>query len=120
MHGKVAAVIIAGTTSLLAAQPQSASDLGPAPLSSSQWGPSTGRTSAIACSATDAEKYYVAGPGSGVWRRDPPPAGALPSNYVWTPLTDDMPTLAIGALAIDPNDEDIVDAGTGDAEYEMR
>ena len=98
------------------AQPIAADDLGPAPLDDA--GESfTGRVSAIATSPTDPEKYYVSGPGSGVWRRDPPTTLSGAPNYHWVPLTDNMPTLAVGALAIDPNAENIIYAGTGDAEF---
>jgi len=103
------------------AQPIAADDLGPAPLIRPAEGPGrpaepfTGRVSAIAASPTDANKFFVSGPGSGVWRFEAPPA--TPNDYTWTPLTDDMPTLAVGALAIDPNAENIIYAGTGDAEF---
>jgi len=82
-------------------------EIGPAPLSS---GPYTGRVSAVAPSATSPNRLYVAGADGGVWRTDD--AGAS-----WTPLSDDMPTLAMGALAVDPTDDLVVYAGTGEANY---
>lgn len=92
---------------------QSVADLGPAPLMGITSGPSAGRVSAIACSPTDPELYYVGGPGGGVWRRDE----TSPGIYAWTPLTDGMPMLAVGAIAIDNNDEAIIYAGTGDRSF---
>lgn len=82
-------------------------ELGPAPISS---GPYTGRVSAVACSPTSAGLYYIAGADGGVWRTQD-------AGLSWTPLTDDMPTTAIGALALDPGDDQIVYAGTGEANY---
>jgi len=72
----VLVVLLGG--SHVGAQPYFAQDLGPAPLyraTPEAW--LTGRVSAIACSPTDPEKYFVGGPGSGVWRRDPPATEAL-------------------------------------------
>lgn len=82
-------------------------ELGPAPITNGAY---TGRVSAIACSPTDANRYFVAGADGGVWRTDD-------GGTTWTPLTDFMPTTAIGALAIDPVDENIVYAGTGEGNH---
>ena len=81
-------------------------ELGPSPIS----GGNTGRVSAVAPSATDPDRLYVAGADGGVWRSDD--AGAN-----WTPLTDHMPTQAVGALAVDPTDDDVVYVGTGEANF---
>ncbi|MBK9130011.1 MAG: hypothetical protein IPM13_19905 [Phycisphaerales bacterium] len=81
--------------------------LGPDPLSS---GPYTGRAAAIACSRVDPNLVFVGGADGGVWRtRD---GGAS-----WTPLGDHLPSTAIGALALDPSDENVVYAGLGEANY---
>ena len=82
-------------------------ELGPAPISNGSY---TGRVSAVATSSSDSQRYYVAGADGGVWRSDD--AGAS-----WSPLTDSMPTLAMGALALDPGDHDVIWAGTGEANY---
>ena len=82
-------------------------ELGPAPITSAGY---TGRVSAIACSPTDPDRYFVAGADGGVWR-------STDGGSTWTPLTDDMPTTAIGALAIDPVNENVIYAGTGEANY---
>jgi photosystem II stability/assembly factor-like uncharacterized protein len=82
-------------------------ELGPAPLAGSSY---TGRVSAIACSPTDANRYFIGGADGGVWR-------TVDGGASWTPLTDHMPTLSIGALALAPSDEDVVYAGTGEANY---
>ena len=82
-------------------------ELGPAPISGAQY---TGRVSAIACSPTDPQRFFAAGADGGVWR-------TVDGGQSWEPLTDSMPTLAMGALAIDPTDENVVYAGTGEANY---
>lgn len=81
-------------------------ELGPSPIS----GGNTGRVSAVAPSGTDPSRLYVAGADGGVWRSDD--AGAS-----WTPLTDDMPTQAVGALAVDPTNDDVIYVGTGEANF---
>jgi photosystem II stability/assembly factor-like uncharacterized protein len=82
-------------------------DLGPAPIGGVNY---SGRVSAIACSPTDADRYFIAGADGGVWR-------STDGGKSWTPLTDDLPTTAIGALAIDPTDENILYAGSGEANF---
>ncbi|MGE3109069.1 MAG: hypothetical protein AB7G11_13745 [Phycisphaerales bacterium] len=80
---------------------------GPAPITSNQF---TGRVSAIATSPTHANTYYVAGADGGVWR-------TLDAGASWTPLTDTLPTSAIGALSLDPFNDSIVYAGSGEANF---
>lgn len=82
-------------------------EMGPAPIKDSG---DTGRVAAIAVSTTDENLYYVGGADGGVWKSTD--AGAS-----WTPLTDHLPTTAIGAVAIDPKNDDIVYAGTGEANF---
>lgn len=83
-------------------------ELGPAPLNGGDL--YTGRVAAVACSPADANTYFVGAADGGVWR-------TLDGGASWTPLTDHMPTSAIGALAIDPADSNVVYAGTGEANY---
>jgi len=96
---------------LLSAAAASASptwvELGPAPVSTGSY---SGRISAIVCSPTDANKFFVAGADGGIWR-------TTNGGATWTPLTDFMPTMAMGALAMDPWDEDVIYAGTGEANF---
>lgn len=99
-------VVIAAAAGSAAAQP--ATSLGPAPATG--FGGTTGRISAIACSRTNPDRYFVAGADGGVWR-------TTDGGVTWTPLTDFMPTTAIGALAMDPTNEAIIYAGTGEANF---
>ncbi|HZW10000.1 MAG TPA: GC-type dockerin domain-anchored protein [Phycisphaerales bacterium] len=103
----IAAAIVAPSL----APPGAAQDwqeLGPAPINSS--GGYSGRISAIACSATDPNLYYVGGADGGVWK-------TLDGGATWTPLTDRMPTTSTGAIAVDPTDDRVVYVGTGEANY---
>ncbi len=83
------------------------SPLGPAPISNAS---DTGRLSAIACHPTDASRYFVAGADGGVWR-------TTDGGASWSPLTDHLPTTAIGALALDPANPETIYAGTGEANF---
>ncbi|TMM21018.1 MAG: glycosyl hydrolase, partial [Actinobacteria bacterium] len=60
-----------------------------------------GRMTAL---AVDGSTLYAGAADGGVWKR---------SGTTWTPLTDDAPTLSVGALAIDPSHGLWV--GTGEA-----
>ena len=96
----------------VSAAPAAATDaveLGPAPTVEG-FNPYTGRVSAAVCSSTDPDRYFVSGADGGVWR-------TTDGGQSWTPLTDFMPTTAIGALALDPNNENVIYAGTGEANY---
>ena len=74
-----------------ASEAQRWSSLGPAPISQVE---STGRIAALALSATNKNAYWVGSASGGVWRSKNGGSG-------WKPRTDGLPSLAIGALAID-------------------
>ncbi|HUU98366.1 MAG TPA: hypothetical protein VM487_21750, partial [Phycisphaerae bacterium] len=82
-------------------------ELGPAPIINGGY---TGRVSAVACSPTDRNRYFAGAADGGVWR-------TTDGGSSWTPLTDHMPTSAMGALALDPLNENTIYAGTGEANY---
>ena len=103
-------VLITALVGPPAVEPAHASEwqeLGPAPLTP---GPYTGRTSAIIASPTDPNRYYVGGATGGVWR-------TVDGGTTWEPLMDDMPVMSIGALAMDPFDENVIYAGSGEANF---
>jgi hypothetical protein len=54
----------------------------------------------VAAHPTDANILYVGGVNSGIWRT----GNATAASPNWTPLTDNFPSLSIGALEFDPND----------------
>lgn len=99
----LAACLLAGAPAIA----QTWTELGPAPITGAG---DVGRISAIVCSPTNANKYFVGGADGGVWR-------TTNGGTSWTPLTDHMPTTAIGALALDPADENIIYAGTGEGNF---
>jgi photosystem II stability/assembly factor-like uncharacterized protein len=81
--------------------------LGPAPISDFQW---TGRVSSLALSAKKKKQYFVGAASGGVWR-------SKNGGRRWRARTDQLPTLAVGALALDPSDERVIYAGSGEANY---
>ncbi len=66
-----------------------------------------GRTPAVAGSATDPKLYYVGTAGGGVWK-------SVNSAQTWDPVFDDQGIGAIGAVTIDPTDNQTVWVGTGE------
>jgi photosystem II stability/assembly factor-like uncharacterized protein len=82
-------------------------ELGPKPIGSSIY---AGRISAVACSPSDPERLFVAGADGGVWR-------TTNGGVSWQPLTGELSTTAIGALALAADDEDTIFVGTGEANY---
>lgn len=97
-------------------------NLGPNPLTSDptgfqSYGPVTGRTTSIAIDQNDASgnTVYIGGAYGGVWRTNN--ATAAPGAVSWMPLTDDQPTLAVGAIALKPDTtgaSTVILVGTGE------
>ena len=68
----------------------------------------SGRIASIAVDPTDANHWLIGVGNGGVWEtRD--------AGQTWAPLTDDAPTLAIGAVAFARSDPSIIYAATGEA-----
>jgi photosystem II stability/assembly factor-like uncharacterized protein len=107
-HFRLAALaVLLAFFGLAALEAQTWRSLGPAPISEFQW---TGRASALALSATKKKRYVVGAASGGVWI-------SKNGGRRWTPRTDTLPTTAIGALAIDPSNEKVIYAGSGEANY---
>src|SRR5579872_3667287 len=83
---------------------------GPTSATGTSAGITSGRVSAILVDPRNANTIYAAGALGGVWK-------ATDGGNTWTPLTDNQPSLAIGALAFDPSNPDIIYAGTGEATF---
>ncbi len=83
--------------------------LGPAPLLSGGARVS-GRTNAIAIHPQDPNVIYIGAALGGVWK-------TIDQGASWVPLTDDQPSLAMGAIAIDPVNPETVYAGTGEMNF---
>jgi len=67
-----------------------------------------GRVAAVAGSASDPKLYYVGSGGGGLWK-------SANGGQTWDPVFEKEGTAAIGAVTIDPTDNKIVWAGTGEA-----
>jgi len=84
--------------------------LGPAPITFSGYSFTTGSGRVLALAYSSAAKaMYLAAADGGVWK-------SLDGGASWVALTDTMPSLAIGSLAVDPSDPtgNTVYAGTGE------
>ncbi len=66
-----------------------------------------GRVAAVAGSATDPKLYYVGAAGGGVWK-------SANGAQTWDPVFEKQGTGAIGAVTVDPTDNNIVWVGTGE------
>ena len=85
--------------------------IGPSPLDSTSDGLArydAGEVVGIAINprGTSDEIIYAATGYGGIWK-------TTDGGYVWNPMTDGMPSLSMGAVALDPADPEIVYAGTG-------
>ena len=80
--------------------------LGPGPIRNGQIENVTpnnevvGAIHTVAAHPTDSNILYVGGVNSGIWRT----SNATVASPNWTPLTDNFPSLSIGALEFDPTD----------------
>ncbi len=84
-------------------------DLSPEPLRFRYMGPaSAGRIASVTGVPGDNTTYYAGAASGGIWK-------STDSARTFTPIFDDEPAQAIGALALAPSDPKIVWAGTGEA-----
>jgi len=89
--------------------------IGPAPLriDNNKYqgdGPDSGEVVDIAIdpSGTSDQVIYIAANDGGIWK-------SIDGGASWSPKTDFMPSLSMGAVALDPGNPSIVYAGTGNA-----
>ncbi len=71
---------------------------------------SSGRLTAIAVHPNDPNTIYVGGAQGGVWK-------TINGGATWVPRTDNECSLAMGSIAIDPVNPEIVYAGTGEQHF---
>ncbi len=74
-----------------------------------------GRVQSIVPHPTNPDVLYIATAGGGVWRT----SDATSPGPHWEPLTDNLGSLATGALAMDPASPEILYLGLGDAFYQL-
>jgi photosystem II stability/assembly factor-like uncharacterized protein len=72
------------------------------------WGRMSGRVRAMAIDPTNSSRLLLGTATGGVWL-------SANSGATWTALTDNQPSLAIGAVAFDPGNPATLYAGTGEA-----
>lgn len=87
------------------------SPIGGAELQFHWSGPGVGRTSCVAEDPSNNDILYVGTPGGGLWK-------SFDSGSSWNPMTDDLPTLGVSGVVVDPVDTDIVYIATGDGDGE--
>jgi hypothetical protein len=76
--------------------------------------PSTGAVQSIAVNPKNPRQIFLGTVNGGIWRTDNADP-AQPTSTIWTPLTDQMPSLAMGDIAFSPLDSSYrtLFAGTG-------
>lgn len=70
-----------------------------------------GRLTGIAIHPTDPDIVYFTAADGGVWKS----INGTKLSASFTPVSDDLPTLATGSICLDPSNPDIVYLGTGEA-----
>ena len=80
--------------------------VGPGPVVVSPTSAFAGRVISIAFDPTNANTIYIGAANGGVWK-------STNRGVTWSPRSDYQNSLAIGALAIDPNNNQRIFAGTG-------
>ncbi len=87
--------------------------LGPQPVTNEYWSGNanaSGRVSSLAAHPADPNIIYAATSGGGVWK-------TTDAGMTWVPLTDQISSLASGALAMDPLNPNFILYGTGEQNY---
>src|SRR5215472_13643061 len=91
--------------------------MGPAPVDESfsanaGFPTASGRVTAIAADTTDTtgQTVYIGGAAGGVWK-------TTDGGGHWTALTDFQLSLAVGSIAIDPNNHNVIYVGTGEENF---
>jgi photosystem II stability/assembly factor-like uncharacterized protein len=69
--------------------------------------PVSGRCSGVVVDPANSQRITLCSAGGGLW-------GTLDGGATWRPLSDDAPTLSMGAIAAAPGSPNIVYAGTGE------
>jgi len=72
------------------------------------WDTVSGRVRALAVHPTDHQKVYIGAASGGLWK-------TTDAGETWSDISQDLESLAFGAIAIDPNNPEIVYAGSGES-----
>ena len=84
--------------------------------SGQDYGLVVGRATSVLVDQSDStgNTVYLGGASGGLWRSTNA-AASDPTQVLWTPLTDDQATLAVGAIALQPGNSNLIVVGTGEA-----
>ena len=87
---------------------------GPEPMQSqkSGYGDVSGRVTCLAMDPTNSNIAYAGAADGGLWK-------TTDGGTTWTPLTDNLPRLSSGAVAVDPNNPAVVYYGTGEMNFNI-
>ncbi|MFI5251924.1 MAG: choice-of-anchor D domain-containing protein [Bacteroidota bacterium] len=72
----------------------------------------SGRTNSIAFHPTDANTFYIAAAGGGVWK-------TTDGGSHFNAVTDNLSALTAGSIAVDPNNANVVYVATGEMNYSL-
>ena len=67
----------------------------------------SGRITDVAMHGKDSQTIYAATASGGVWK-------STDTGNSWNPISDDLPSLSIGDIALDPSDQNTLYVGTGE------
>jgi photosystem II stability/assembly factor-like uncharacterized protein len=84
--------------------------LGPSPGAYFNYGNISSRIVSGTYDPQNSNIIYIGPAYGGVWK-------STDAGVTWVPLTDDQPSMAMGAIVLDPDNPQIVYAGTGEATY---
>ncbi|MDP2304094.1 MAG: T9SS type A sorting domain-containing protein [Ignavibacteria bacterium] len=84
--------------------------IGPTPGSYPNYGNISSRMVTGAYHPNNPDIIYIGAANGGVWK-------SIDAGLTWFPLTDNKPSLSMGAIVIDPVNPNIIYAGTGEATY---
>ncbi|MBN2009746.1 VCBS repeat-containing protein [candidate division KSB1 bacterium] len=76
------------------------------------WGIVSGRVRAIAVDPNNASRVFIGAASGGIWR-------SFNGGIDWTDIGDGMEALTFGAIEIDPNNTDVIYAGTGEWNFSI-
>ena len=88
-------------------------EMGPKPIAHS-WGDmdNSGRTCMIAVNPVDPRILYLAAASGGIWK-------SVDEGKSWNPIGDQLASMSVGAVCIDPFNPNVVYAGLGEPHYSL-
>ena len=81
--------------------------LGPSNINPQSYNPGHGRINVIEEDPNDPNTIYIGSASGGLWK-------TTNNALSWTPLFDEMPTMAITGIIVDPNNSNLIYVATGD------